>query len=59
MNRKKTDWKEVLSLILGTVIFATLVLPILHLSGVHDWLVQLSVESSKVLLRLFGHPPGN
>lgn len=56
MKNDKSDWKEVLGLILGTLIFATLTLPILHLSGVHDLLVRLSVESSKVLLQLFGYP---
>ena len=56
MKDKKADWKEVLGLILATVIFATLTLPILHMTGIHDLLIKLSVESSKFLMKAFGYP---
>ena len=53
MKSRKPDWSEVLGLILVTVIFATLTLPILHMTGIHDLLVKLSVESTKVLTQVF------
>lgn len=56
MKNRKPDWSEVLGLVLGTLIFATLMLPILHLTGIHDLLVKLSVESAKFLMPLFGYP---
>ncbi|GEM_PF-4885006 len=51
---KKPRKSEILGLILGVVIFATLTLPILHLTGLHDLLVNLSVHCAKAIFAFFG-----
>jgi len=53
MKNNRADWSEVLALVLATVIFATVMLPLLHLTGIHALLVKLSVESSKIFAQAF------
>ncbi len=58
MNNKKPTTSEIMGVILATLIFAVLTLPILHYTGIQDLLTKFSADSAKFLIQFFNHPPG-